>query len=141
MDDFFLRPEQRTPERYAEPGGNVDRERFLQEVLIPLHEGHDAVYRVFDCQILALTDTVTVPRNQVVIIEGSYACHPELRPYYDLTVFLDIDPEEQLERIRRRSGEEKLEAFRSRWIPLEELYFRNMDVAQHCDLVFNVSEE
>ena len=24
MDDFFLRPEQRTPERYAEIGGNVD---------------------------------------------------------------------------------------------------------------------
>ena len=28
MDEFFLRPEQRTPERLAEPGGNVDRERF-----------------------------------------------------------------------------------------------------------------
>ena len=28
MDDFFLRPEQRTPERFAEPGGNVDRERY-----------------------------------------------------------------------------------------------------------------
>ena len=28
MDDFFLCPEQRTQERYAEPGGNVDRERF-----------------------------------------------------------------------------------------------------------------
>ena len=24
MDDFFLRPEQRTPARFAEPGGNVD---------------------------------------------------------------------------------------------------------------------
>ena len=57
MDDFYLQPHQRTEERLAEPGGNVDRERFLQEVLIPLHEGHDAVYRVFDCQILALTDT------------------------------------------------------------------------------------
>ena len=29
MDDFFLRPEQRTPERYALPGGNVDHERFF----------------------------------------------------------------------------------------------------------------
>ena len=28
MDDFFLRPEQRTPERFAEVGGNVDYERF-----------------------------------------------------------------------------------------------------------------
>ena len=29
MDDFYLRPEQRTPKRREEPGGNVDRERFL----------------------------------------------------------------------------------------------------------------
>lgn len=33
MDDFFLQPQQRTPERYAEAGGNIDRERFLTEVL------------------------------------------------------------------------------------------------------------
>ena len=31
-DDFFLRPEQRTPERLAEPGGNLDRERMKAEV-------------------------------------------------------------------------------------------------------------
>ena len=31
MDHFFLRPHQRTPQRYQEPGGNVDRERFLEE--------------------------------------------------------------------------------------------------------------
>ena len=36
MDDFFLRPEQRTPERFAEVGGNVDYERFWEEVLLPL---------------------------------------------------------------------------------------------------------
>ena len=35
MDDFFLRPEQRTPERFAEVGGNVDYERFQEEVLHP----------------------------------------------------------------------------------------------------------
>ena len=28
MDDFFLRPEQRTSERLHQPGGNVDYERF-----------------------------------------------------------------------------------------------------------------
>lgn len=39
MDEFFLRPEQRTPERFAELGGNVDYERFLEEVLIPLSAG------------------------------------------------------------------------------------------------------
>ena len=33
MDDFFLRPEQRTPERMAQVGGNVDYERFQKEIL------------------------------------------------------------------------------------------------------------
>ena len=36
MDDFFRRPEQRTVERFAEIGGNVDYERFNKEVLLPL---------------------------------------------------------------------------------------------------------
>ena len=31
MDDFFLQPYQRTPERLAEIGGNVDYERFAKE--------------------------------------------------------------------------------------------------------------
>jgi shikimate kinase len=35
MDDFFLQEYQRTPKRLLEPGGNVDYERFLEEVLIP----------------------------------------------------------------------------------------------------------
>lgn len=39
MDDFFLRPEQRTAARLAEPGGNVDRERFFHEVLLPPVQG------------------------------------------------------------------------------------------------------
>ena len=29
MDDFFLRPHQRTPERFAKTGGNIDWERFF----------------------------------------------------------------------------------------------------------------
>lgn len=35
MDDFFLPPERKTPERLAQPGGNVDYERFFAQVLSP----------------------------------------------------------------------------------------------------------
>lgn len=52
-DDFFLRPEQRTPERFAQPGGNLDRERLREEVLLPLHEGKPVCYRRFDCHSLS----------------------------------------------------------------------------------------
>lgn len=33
MDDFFLRMEQRTPQRLKETGGNVDYERFEETVI------------------------------------------------------------------------------------------------------------
>ena len=36
MDDFFLPPAKRTQQRLSEPGGNVDYERFMEEVLLQL---------------------------------------------------------------------------------------------------------
>ncbi len=83
MDDFFLRPEQRTPERFAEPGGNVDRERVLEEVLAPLRENRPAVYRPYDAHKPAMLEPVHLEPSPVTIIEGSYSCHPALWNYYD----------------------------------------------------------
>ena len=71
MDDFFLRPEQRTAQRYDEPGGNVDRERFLAKVLQPLQTGNRFSYRPFDCHTMALGEPVTVHPNKITIIEGT----------------------------------------------------------------------
>lgn len=135
MDDFFLRPEQRTAERLEAPGENVDHERFLAEVLAPLAAGETATYRPFSCKTMTLCDPVALPRTAVTVVEGSYACHPQLRDFYELRVFLDVDSETQMERILRRNGPEKAEEFRRRWIPLEELYFTQLDVAGHCDLI------
>ena len=42
-DDYFLQPHQRTPQRLSQAGGNMDRERLLQEVLLPLSRGEDVV--------------------------------------------------------------------------------------------------
>ena len=39
------------------------------------------------------------------------------------------------ERILRRNGGEKLEAFRRKWIPLEEAYFSAFDIENKCDIV------
>lgn len=138
-DDFFLRPEQRTPERYAEPGGNLDRERLKEEVLIPLREGKAVNYRRFDCSKMELGETVAVPMTDLVIVEGSYSLHPELRELYDLKIFFDVSADEQLRRIAARSGREKLEAFIDRWIPLEEKYFSGCSVSETADLHINTS--
>ena len=104
MDDFFLRPEQRTAERYAEAGGNVDRERFLEEILLPLEKNETVRYRRFDCSTQTLGEYITVTPQKLTVIEGAYSMHSELAPYYDLSVFLDISEECRRERILKRNS-------------------------------------
>ncbi len=133
MDHFFLRPEQRNPERYAQPGGNIDHERFLEEVLFPLRRGERPVYRPFDCHTQTLQDPLPFAPGPVVLVEGSYACHPALREYYDMRAFLTVDPAVQMERITAREGGAYAQVFREKWIPLEERYFSGCDVEAQCD--------
>lgn len=136
MDDYFLRPEQRTPERFAEPGGNVDRERFMEEILTPVCAGRDVVYRPFDCATFTLKDPVTVKAAKLTVVEGSYSLHPYLRDAYTLRVFMKTGSEEQMRRIIRREGEEAADMFRKRWIPLEMAYYNAFRLDEKCDIVF-----
>lgn len=137
MDHFFLQPWQRTQERMQEPGGNVDYERFLEEVMHPLSKGQRFFYRVYDCKKGELTSAVEVDPAKITVVEGSYSCHPALWDFYGLRVFLHVEAEEQLRRIGRRNGQEGLQQFRNRWIPLEEAYFAAYQIRQRCDLVFS----
>lgn len=132
MDDFFLRPEQRTKARYETPGENVDHERFLAEVLLPLYRGESAIYRPFDCLTQQLTDPVRLEPAPVVVAEGVYSCHPRLWPYYDLRIFLTIAPGKQMQRIINREGPIDAEVFRTKWIPLEEQYFSMYQPEHKC---------
>ncbi|MBQ9929667.1 MAG: hypothetical protein IJO72_02670 [Oscillospiraceae bacterium] len=138
MDDFFLRPEQRTAERYAEIGGNVDRERVLAEILLPLERGETITYRSFDCATMTLGDAKQVSPQKLVILEGAYAMHPALAEFYDFSVFLDIDPALQRQRILHRNGSETAQRFFTRWIPLENAYFDKTGIKQRCDMTIQI---
>lgn len=140
MDDFFLRPEQRLPQRLAEPGGNVDRERFYEEVLKPLTVGQPIQYRRYDCHTQTLQPPVELMPKPLSIVEGAYSLHPSLADCYDLSAVLRISPELQHRRILTRNGPEMAERFFSLWVPLETAYFEATDPAGRCDLILEVPE-
>lgn len=135
MDDFFVRPEQRSPERWKKPGENIDHERFLEEVLLPLSQGESFSYKPYDCHTQNFKETVKVCPAPVSIVESSYSCHPALWAYYDLHIFLSVDHSEQWRRIARRNRE-SVEMFQSRWIPLEKQYFSAYQIEKRCELRF-----
>ena len=137
MDDFFLPPKLRTPERRSEPGGNVHYERFLTEVIPKLASGEAFSNQRFDCSRMAPGDRIPVQNNGFVFVEGAYSCHPVLGNYMDRKVFLDIDRVNQTERIRGRNGEDRLQDFLQLWIPLEEAYFLAFSVEENADYIIN----
>ena len=140
MDDFFLRPEQRTEERYAQVGGNVDHERFREEVLLPLSQRQTVQYRRFDCATFTIAPAEEILPKKLNIIEGAYSMHPELAGFYDYSVYMWINSDLQRARIEKRNTPEMAQCFFDTWIPMEQEYFTKTDAAVRCDMIWEVWE-
>ena len=139
MDEFFLRPEQRTAQRLAQPGGNVDYERFYEELLLPLLAGKPFSYRPFDCGTMELAEPVTVEPGCLTIVEGVYAMHPHFGDVYDLKIFLTVDEKTRRERILRRPAFLHKRFF-EQWIPMEQLYFNTFSIQDRCHLILDAAK-
>ena len=135
MDDFFLQPHQRTPQRLSEPGGNVDYERFQAEVLEQLMDREGLMLQRFDCKTFSLRPAVHVPYHNMVIVEGAYSMHPYFGDVQDVRIFLESSKEGQRQRILERSGPEKWKQFEEIWIPMEEKYFEKFGIREKCKCV------
>ena len=136
MDDFFLRPEQRTQERLAQTGGNVDYERFDREVLSPLCRGEAARYQPWQCRTGDFGPEITLSPSPLTVMEGSYALRPDLRDRYHLRIWVEAPWEVRLQRLSQRGGPGCLARFQNQWIPMEDRYFRECRVKECCQLTY-----
>ena len=140
MDDYFLQAYQRNKESFNSAGENVDHERFLKEVLIPLKNKQDVKYKPFDCKDMIITKGYVKKFKRINIIEGAYCNYVNLIDYYDYKVFLNVDKVTQMERITKRNGDTKAKEFIEKWIPLEEKYFEEFSIDNICDLVIKIED-
>ena len=138
IDDFFLPPELRTPERLATPGGNVHHERFAQEVLPHLQSGQAFQYRKFDCTIMDYNGMAEIVAHPWRIVEGVYSLHPALGDYATIRIFIDVTPEVQEARIKARNSPQMVENYLTKWIPMEEAYFGAYKVQEGADIVLRL---
>jgi uridine kinase len=139
LDDFFLKPEDRTAQRMGQPGGNIDRERFIKEVLQPLRRGEKVLFRPYSCLNDAALPAVEQQPGELAVVEGSYSLHPDFRDFYDYCVFLTCLPNVQQRRIFLRSDGKMLHNYLETWIPMEERYFKKMNVSAICDQKIDTS--
>ncbi len=135
MDHFFLQTFQRTDNRLKEIGGNFDYERFISEVKNPIKNRKDLSYQVFNCYTMSLEERINININKIIVIEGTYSLHPLIEDIYDIKVFVNINKDEQIKRIKKRDGEVLLQRFISEWIPKEEEYFKAYNILDKVDIL------
>ncbi|MEG1782373.1 MAG: uridine kinase [Oscillospiraceae bacterium] len=140
MDDFFLTPERKTQERLATPGGNVDYERFEEQVMKNLLGKEPFTYDIYSCKTGESVKSDVILPKRLNIVEGVYSMHPELMKYYEYTIFLDVERPVQLERILSRSNENMLAKFKNEWIPLEDAYFKAFNLRAKGDFALNTTK-
>lgn len=133
IDDYYLPLERRKPDWQRVCGGNLDRERFVQEVVQPLREGREIRSRAYDCQRGVLEPERVLPVGELLVIEGSYSMLLTPHELWDLSIFTECGRGEQERRLREREGE-YFAAFERLWLPLEAQYFAQYDVKKRCDM-------
>jgi uridine kinase len=74
-----------------------------------------------------------------VIIEGTYTTRPELRDYYDLTIWVDAPQDVRLRRGLARDGEDARTKWLNHWMPEEDRYVATWRPADQVDVVIDGS--
>lgn len=138
LDDYFLRPHQRTAERLSIPGGNVDAERLIDQLVCPLLHGEEGIIEPWSCSEQRFLEKRTVSVPRILILEGSYAMNDWTNPFGDLRIFVTCSPAIQQQAILNRSSAKVLEQFNQKWIPLEENYFEKDHIPDRADLILDL---
>jgi uridine kinase len=124
-----------------------DYAALIQALLLPLGPTGQRQYRTqtFDYRAdrpinAALQQAAP---NAILIVDGVFLLRPELRPYWDVTIFLDIPFETALARALERDlalfGSEDIVRTRytERYIPGQRLYFEHARPRDHADMVID----
>lgn len=133
MDDFYLPMEKREASWMEHACANMDIDRMLEEVVLPSHTRQPVFYQPYRCLKKAYEEKTEYPWKRLTIIEGSYALHPKLRPYYDVTIFVTCNREIQDNRLLLREGD-RIDRYRELWIPLEEMYIHQFQIEKQADI-------
>ena len=89
--------------------------------------------------------TTSMPVNGVLIVDGVFACRPELNAYWDLRIWVEIDAELSVRRgterdANREGGADEAEALhRDRYLASETIYIREVDPRSFVEVIIDNS--
>ncbi len=131
---------------YIDNAFNLRKLEFELLKPIELHEAIHISLKHLDLK----TDTMSreieywIDSRTIVIIEGVLLYREPINEYFDYRVYLDISFEEMLSRARKRDvprfGEEFMDRYKEKYIPIQEWYLKTCDPKEKSDMVIDNSD-
>lgn len=129
---------------------SFDLDVIIAGVLRPLGPGGDGWYlrSSFDYRSDSPTEREVgqVPSGAILLFDGVFMLRPELRDFWDLSIYLRADPEVIVDRARRRdlelfgSVEVVEERYRRRYLPGQDLYRSEADPEAVANIVLDMND-
>lgn len=140
-DDFLDPP--RVHRRSPDWDG-VERRRLLAEVLQPFRAGEAVTVRTLDWDTGRLGEPTPLPRASVLIVDAIGIFHPELLPWFDLTVWVDVELE--VARARgmardRAAGHDHDRLWTEVWSPNDHEFEQVFSPRHQADLLVRAADE
>jgi uridine kinase len=133
-DDFLDPP--RVHRRSADWDG-VDRRGMRTEALEPFRAGRDVPLRPLDWSSGQLGEPAPLPHASVLIVDAVGIFHPELLPWFDLTVWVDTELEVAQSRGSARdrtAGRDHDRLWAEVWTPNDREFAQRFAPADQADL-------
>ncbi|MBX3064180.1 MAG: uridine kinase [Anaerolineae bacterium] len=149
VDDFQYPRARRYQRGKESPEGYYldafDLEAFKTQLLIPLGTGGDRHYRsaVFDYRgdSPLLVERSTAADEAILLVDGVFLLRPELRDYWDFSIFVEVTFNTCLARASQRdrelfgSAEHVQRRYLTRYIPAQKLYLEQCQPQRAADLL------
>jgi uridine kinase len=126
-----------------------DLQAIRDQVLQPLGPHGDLRYRTcwYDyCRDEpALSPPQIASPEAVLLFDGMFLLRPELRPHWDLSIYLEVDPDESVRRALSRdlelfeSAENVRRRYTHRYLPAQALYRQDARPQDACDVLIDVN--
>lgn len=152
-DDFHQQAETRHRRgRLSAEGYYLDAFDYgaiIEGVVGPLGPGGDGTYRTM-CHDHQTDQSVSGETRQaeseaILLFDGVFLLRPELTHYWDITVYLHVEPEETLRRALERdaerfgSPEAVRRSYRTRYLPAQSMYRMIVGPRNHADIALDMT--
>lgn len=122
-------------------GYPVERDRLLEQVILPLTQQKQTQYQRYEWQTKSLAEWIPITPQGIFLFEGVRSLDSQLYPHYDYTIWIEYPAqlgfERGLARDKREYGVDSTYEWKNIWMPHEKHYIASQHPQKKAHIILD----